>query len=106
MQAAIDETNRRRALQVAYNEAHGIVPRTVTRDVVKSISAIQEAIAEASARKRSKKKQQEPTTPEEIKARLVAIEASMQEAADALDFEKAIALRDEWHRLKAELEKV
>jgi excinuclease ABC subunit B len=103
MKAALDETSRRRTLQQAYNQEHGITPTTVKRDVVKSISNIQEAIAQASAQKRGKKRKADPTTPEEIVLRMTEIEADMQEAAHALDFEKAIALRDEWHRLKGKV---
>jgi len=101
MKAALDETNRRRVLQQAYNTKHGITPVTVKRSVVKSIANIQEAIAQASAKKRSKKKQQEAEqTPAQIKRRIIELEVNMQEAAQQFDFEKAIALRDEWHRLK------
>ncbi|HZW61062.1 MAG TPA: excinuclease ABC subunit UvrB [Candidatus Babeliales bacterium] len=104
MKAAIDETNRRRAMQQAYNKKHGITPVTVKREVVKSIANIQAAIAMASAKKRSKKKQQEEaTTPEALHAQLITLETKMQEAAQAFDFEKAIALRDEWQKLKASL---
>src|SRR5579872_858379 len=55
MRAAIDETNRRRSLQLAYNEEHGITPQTVKRDVIKSIVNIQELIAQASKSKKAKK---------------------------------------------------
>jgi excinuclease ABC subunit B len=100
LQGALDETSRRRAMQQAYNAEHGITPMTVRRDVTKSISNIQEAIAEASARKRSKKKEKE-VAPDQIESRLIDLELKMQTAAEAFDFEKAIALRDEWMRLKA-----
>jgi excinuclease ABC subunit B len=98
MQLAISETERRRSLQQAFNTAHGIVPVTVKRDVVKSIVNIQEAIAKASAQKRGKKKAAE--TEHDIPSRILELERRMQEAAEKFDFETAIALRDEWQRLK------
>lgn len=104
MRNAIDETNRRRALQEAYNQAHGIVPKTVKREVTKTITDIQKAIAQASEKKRSKKKNAELTTPDQIRQRMADIEQAMAIAAEELDFEKAISLRDEWFELKKKLE--
>jgi excinuclease ABC subunit B len=106
LKAAIDETERRRALQQAYNEKHGIVPKTVKREVVKSIVNIQEAIAQASAQKRKKKKAEEqdvlvmPVDMKAIAQRITELEILMQEAAKNFDFEKAIELRKEWFELK------
>jgi len=101
MTNAIAENNRRRAMQKAYNTEHGITPVTVKREVVKSIANIQHAIAQASEQKRSKKKQAlAQMTPEQVEQRMVQIEQEMQEAAERLDFEKAIALREEWFNLK------
>ncbi len=103
MRGAIDETERRRALQMAYNEKHGIIPVTVTRDVTKSITNnIQTAIAQASAKKRGKKSQQEAKLEKFANPaiRLAELEKQMQAAALDLNFEKAIALRAEWKRIK------
>lgn len=102
MQGAITETNRRRTLQMAYNAEHKITPMTVKREVSKSITDIQKAIAQASESKRSKKKTNS-YTPEQAQARIVELESLMQVAAEELDFEKAIALRDEWIQLKKKL---
>lgn len=99
MQGAIEETDRRRTLQEAYNIKHGITPVTVKRDVIKSIVNIQEAIAKASAAKRSKKKQKEELQ-QDPRLRMIEIEKLMQEAAEKLDFERAITLRAEWMELK------
>lgn len=98
MQAAIGETERRRAMQEAFNAEHGIVPKTVTREVVKSIANIQHAIAQASAQKRSKKAKKESVvlTAEDI----INLEYEMQEAATQLNFEKAIAIRDQLNKIK------
>lgn len=97
MQGAIDETNRRRTLQQAYNTEHNITPQTVKREVTKSIIPLQQAIAEASGRGRKKKKQKssESTTA----ARVLDLEQRMKEAAENLDFETAIRLREELKKL-------
>ncbi len=99
MRNAIDETDRRRALQEAYNKEHGITPASVQREVTKSISSLQDAIAKAS--KHNKKAQKDSSLlsvfeREKLKADL---EAEMRKAAEDLDFEKAIMLRQEWLKL-------
>ncbi len=99
MRAAIDETDRRRTLQQKFNEQHGINPISVQREVTKSISKLQDAIANASnANKKKAKKEVQPIA--DIHARIVELEVTMQEAARKLDFETAIKLREEWHQLK------
>lgn len=105
MQAAMDETKRRRSLQEAYNKAHGITPMSVKRDVIKSITNIQELIQQASGKK-GKKKKQIPVvinTVADRQKRIAELEGLMQEAAEKLDFETAIALRQEWFDLKKEI---
>lgn len=99
MKNAIDETNRRRTLQQEHNEKHNITPQTVRRDVTKSISKLQEAIAKASKHGKKKKEQVEQ---QHLPARLIELENAMQEAAAQLDFEKAIALREQYLNLKQE----
>ena len=106
MAAAIDETNRRRSLQMAYNEQHGITPQTVKRDVVKSIVNIQELIAQASKSKKEKtasaKALADKQTNQDSALRILQLEEQMQQAAERLDFETAIALRAEWQQLKTQ----
>ncbi len=102
MQEAINETNRRRQLQQTFNEKHNITPVSVKREVTKSITDLQKAIAQAS-KQSAKKKKVLPETPVEIEARLAEIEIEMSKAAEALDFEHAIALREEWFVLKKKL---
>lgn len=97
MQEAIDETNRRRQLQLEHNEQYGIVPQTVKRDVVKSIANIQEAIAQAS--KQSNKKKKEILSHEQKEERIKELQKAMMQAAEIFDFEKAIALRQELKKL-------
>ncbi|HEB42007.1 MAG TPA: hypothetical protein ENI08_03245 [Candidatus Dependentiae bacterium] len=104
MQAALDETNRRRSLQKAYNTQHNIRPTSVKRDVTKSITNLQALIAQASKAKKSKK-QTKKITAAAIQEQLVSLERQMQDAATRLDFEKAITLREQWHALKQQVEK-
>ncbi|MFA6066291.1 MAG: excinuclease ABC subunit UvrB [Candidatus Babeliaceae bacterium] len=98
MQAAIDETYRRRALQIAYNTEHDITPTTVKREVTKSISPMQAAIAKAS--KSAGKKPKEHIVIEDVVKRMADLEEQMTLAADKLDFETAIKLRAEWFELQ------
>ena len=92
MQKAIDETNRRRAIQQKYNEEHGIKPESV-RAAVKELLAVTRT-AEAAA--------QPDMSPEEKQAAIDELEGRMLEAAGSLDFEKAAKLRDELLALKGE----
>lgn len=94
MQKAIDETSRRRALQEKYNLDHGITPESVKRDVKKSITSLQDAIAKASKMATSKKIQK-PKSAAEAHAMLEELENDMRIAAENLDFERAINLRDQ-----------
>jgi excinuclease ABC subunit B len=98
MEKAISETKRRRAIQEAYNQEHGITPKTIQkgiRDVIRATYAAeeQETYEEAPKKKLSA----------EEKNRLIAsLETEMKEAAKALDFERAAQLRDAILELKAE----
>ncbi|MCA9770613.1 excinuclease ABC subunit UvrB [Candidatus Dependentiae bacterium] len=102
MKAAIDETQRRRAMQQDYNTKNGIIPKTVKRDVIKSIISIQQAIADASKGKK-RHKQQENIDQFDAQTRMkkiIELESQMKQAARNLDFEKAIALREQWKQLQ------
>ncbi|EMR02829.1 excinuclease ABC subunit UvrB [Cesiribacter andamanensis] len=110
MQVAIDETNRRRAIQMAYNEEHGIVPKTV----FKSREAIMEQTSVADARKKETKKVYvEPDSlslaadpvvaymkPEQLDKLLKETQRKMEKAAKELDFMEAARLRDELMEIK------
>src|SRR4029079_4475741 len=100
MQQAMTETARRRALQKAYNEKHGIAPRSVQRTVTKSISPLQQAIADASAPKKKREKTKQLSI-EALVQQINRIESEMRDAAQNLDFDTAIKLRDEWMQLTA-----
>jgi excinuclease ABC subunit B len=93
MQRALDETDRRRKLQQAHNEKIGITPESVKREVTKSIANLQKAImaASQSSKKTAKRKIK---NADEAQAAITVYEEEMQLAAENLDFEKAIELRD------------
>ncbi len=98
MQAALDETARRRKKQLAYNKKHNIIPTTTARSVVKSITN------KLTPDKQTKPKKS-PTTALSLEAReqkLKDLEIKMQEAAARLDFEEAITLRQIWFDLQKE----
>ena len=97
MAMAIEETNRRRAIQIAYNEEHGIIPKTIVKHVEEAIRGKE---TKEMAAKYMKKKQR---MGKKDKAELIKeVEAEMREAAAALDFERAAELRDMLFELKSE----
>lgn len=105
MRSAMNETHRRRMMQQAYNEEHGIVPVTVTRTVTKSINNLQDAIAKASERKRSKKQKPEEAVQElSLTQQIKEVEKEMKKAAKEYDFESAIRLRTRLAELKKKQE--
>lgn len=96
MEKAMSETSRRRAIQQAYNEEHGIVPQTIIKEVRKAISFTKEAEVpdqESFSVKDLSKEQREIL--------LLKLEKEMKEAAKALDFETAATLRDSILEIKA-----
>ena len=102
---ALDETNRRRAYQVAYNEEHGITPETI----VKGVSDIAELLAlesphVPSSRRRRGKQDVEGMSPEDLEKLVVTLEEEMYLAAEELRFEYAAKLRDEIKELRRELQ--
>ncbi len=104
IKGAMEETSRRRELQLEYNKKHGIVAQSVKREVTKSISNIQKAIMEASKLKpRKQKEKPENLGILEIQYKIEDLEKAMQKAAESLNFELAIKLRQEWFDLKKDL---
>ncbi|WP_342442484.1 excinuclease ABC subunit UvrB [Lysinibacillus sp. FSL K6-0075] len=100
MKKAIDETKRRRALQMAYNEEHGITPQTIIKKIPDVIRATQVAEEEESyVIKATKGKKLTKAEREQL---LASLEVEMKEAAKALDFERAAELRDTIFELKVE----
>ncbi|WP_064093041.1 excinuclease ABC subunit UvrB [Rossellomorea aquimaris] len=100
MKKAIDETQRRRTIQIEHNEKHGITPTTIQKDIRDVIRATRvaedEGIYEGEQTKVSKM-----SKPERQKL-IASLEVEMKEAAKALDFERAAQLRDTILELKAE----
>ena len=97
MQRAIDETERRRELQMAYNRAHGIVPKTVRKDVRADIAVLKGAAEEAP----QYLTREVPSDAKGRKQHLQLLEKAMKEAAKNLEFEIAAELRDEIRRIEA-----
>ena len=95
MRACIDETARRREKQIAYNTAHGIVPKTI----VKSVRELIEISSDTAAVRKSNGVK---LTEHERKALIDQLEAKMQKAARMLEYEIAAQLRDEIIRLRGE----
>ncbi len=88
MKNAMDETERRRGIQDAWNKAHGIVPQTIRKDVREVLEISKRE--EESARRRGKRKLSERERDEQIRR----LEKEMQEASRMLEFEYAAILRD------------
>jgi excinuclease ABC subunit B len=104
MRQCIEETERRRELQIAHNREHGITPETIR----KSIQEIEFSTRVADAREVPVARVAEPSRSYqdevELEARVKEVGAEMEEAAKALDFERAALLRDELFELKTKLE--
>lgn len=99
MQYAIDETERRRKIQQAYNEEHGITPKTIRKKIHDVISATVETDEE---NEKEQKVVPKKLTKKEREKTIENIEKEMKQAAKDLDFERATGLRDMLFELKAE----
>ncbi|MEA2429251.1 MAG: excinuclease subunit [Thermoleophilaceae bacterium] len=107
MQNAIAETNRRRAIQVAYNEEHGITPATIRKgisDIGDFLSIDSKVPGRASTRRKRRRETEEQMSPEQLSKTIVELEEEMLLAADELRFEYAAKLRDEIKNLRRELD--
>ena len=121
MQQTIDETNRRRSLQLKYNEEHGIVPRQIKKKLGQNSLASLRASSPEEGKAEARQHQYEATPsagsgamaaePEwqylskpVLEKRIDEVKRRMQEAAKKLDFVEAAALRDEWLRMQVMLE--
>lgn len=100
MKRAIDETNRRRAKQIKYNEEKGIVPFSISKaihDLTEDVSS--RAVGEAKGEYKVKGRESMPRN--ELRQIVHEMEKQMKEAAKNLEFERAAALRDELYELKS-----
>lgn len=98
MRLAMDETSRRRSIQQQYNEDHGIVPKTIIKEIRDLISITKESEDDA---KETVQVSYEEMTREEKATLLMKLEKEMKDAAKALDFETAANVRDMILELKA-----
>lgn len=89
LKQAIDETNRRREIQMKYNKEHNITPKTIVKDIVNTLKIT------------TKESDVSNLKPEEINRQIESLTALMNVAVKSLDFEKAIELRDKIEELKA-----
>ena len=99
MRNAIEETNRRREIQEAYNEEHGITPTTIKK-AVRDLIAVSKAVAETEVKL---KKDPESMSKKELKDLISQLEKQMRQAAADLNFEQAAELRDKRIELKKNL---
>ena len=108
MQKTIDETDRRREIQTAYNEKHGITPQTILRsreDILQATSVLESVKRVDKAAERPAVDYHAVASAEAMEEMIAEMEKQMNEAAAALEFEKAANLRDEIGRLRAQNDK-
>ena len=96
MREAINETNRRRAIQEAYNEENGIIPETIIKEIHEPIKNYET--------EKDKVKVDKHSTRSEIERQIKVLESDMKAAAKAYEFERAAELRDIIFELKASLD--
>ena len=99
MRNAIEETNRRREIQKAYNKEHGITPTTIKK-AVRDLIAVSKAVAETEVKL---KKDPESMSKKELKNLISQLEKQMRQAAADLNFEQAAEMRDKMIELKKNL---
>ena len=99
MRTALDETNRRREIQMKYNEEHGITPQTIKK-AVRDLISISKVIAKEELRF---EKDPESMDRKELEKLIADVQKKMQKAAADLNFEAAAELRDKMIELKQKL---
>ena len=102
MRAALDETQRRREVQMAYNEEHGITPKTIQK-AVRDLISVSRKVA---ASELQMEKDPESMSEKELKKLIKELEKQMKKAAADLNFEAAAELRDKLIELKKTLQEI
>jgi len=105
MKRAIDETDRRRAIQEAYNQEHGIVPKSIVKkvhDVIHTTTGVEEKASESG----SLAEETESMSLDAIRKKIAELEKAMYKAAADLSFEEAAMLRDQMMELKGALKEL
>ena len=100
MRIAIDETQRRRELQQAYNQEHGITPKTIQK-AVRDLISISKEVAKTES---TLEKDPESMSREELEKLIAQVQKQMKSAAADLNFEMAAELRDKMIELKKNLD--
>lgn len=107
MKAAMDETERRRAKQKAYNEEHGIIPRSTTKSLDSPLDTLYADNEPGKTRSKGKTRgsapENEPLTAQETAKLITTLEREMRQAARDLEFEQAASLRDRIQALRARM---
>jgi excinuclease ABC subunit B len=101
MERAIAETERRRAKQIAYNEAHGITPQTIRKNVEDILEGVYDGPADVERITATVEKRVKGGPGDNLQAHVEALRKEMMKAAENLEFEEAARLRDEVKRLEA-----
>jgi excinuclease ABC subunit B len=102
MKEAIDETNRRRKLQMEFNQEHGIIPQTIKKEVREVLRPV-DMIAETREEYKVDEEELEEMSEAEILREIAELEEEMEEAAANLEFELAAQIRDEIEELRTRL---
>jgi excinuclease ABC subunit B len=102
MRAAMSETDRRRAIQLAYNKEHGITPETVRKGISEMAEFL--AMEDRAPKRRRRKASGEFADSAELERAIVSLEEEMLAAADDLRFEEAARIRDELKELRRDLD--
>ena len=104
MRASLRETDRRREIQIAYNEEHGITPATVKKGISEISDFLSMETRSAPSRRRRVDRGGETQTPEQLAKIVVELEEEMLAAAEDLRFEEAARIRDELKELRRDLD--
>ena len=106
MKFAIDETNRRRAIQAAHNEKYGITPKSVVKSVRDMVGMDERREQEAASVRSMDARARAAEDPEEIASEIKALTEGMKKAAQLLEFEQAAEMRDRIKELRRRLEEL